>query len=84
MHQVGVTTSELKVREAVVITVEEGAMEGVNSVTGRITGAEVAEVARGVVLMLATRGLTMVLDMLVIEGVAHQQLLVRLQNEEQC
>jgi hypothetical protein len=86
LDQVEVTTLELKVREAVVTTMEEGAMEEVSSVTDRITGAEVvAEAARRVVLMLVlgTRGLTMVLGMLVIVGVAHQQLLVHPQSEGQ-
>jgi hypothetical protein len=55
-------------------------MEGVSSVTGQIT---VAEVARRMVLMLGTRGLTTVLDMLVIVGGAHQQPLVHLQSERQ-
>ena len=82
MHQAGATTSEVKVPEAVVTTVEEGATGGVSSVTGRITGAEVvAEVAQHVELMSVTRGLTM-LDMLVVV-VAAQQLLVHLQNEGQ-
>ena len=58
MHQAGATTSEVKVPEAVVTTVEVGAMGGVSSVTGRITGAEVvAEVAQHGELMSATRGL---------------------------
>lgn len=82
MHQAGATTSEVKVPEAVVTTVEEGATGGVSSVTGRIMVAEVvAEVAQHVELMSATRGLTM-LDMLVVV-VAAQQLLVPLQNEGQ-
>jgi len=82
LHQAGATTSEVKVPEAVVTTVEEGATGGVSSVTGRIMGAEVvAEVAQHVELMSVTRGLTM-LDMLVVV-VAAQQLLVHLQNEGQ-
>jgi hypothetical protein len=68
----------------VATTVGEGAMEGVSSVTGQITVAEVVvEEARRVVLMLGTRGLTTVLDMLVIVGGAHQQPLVHLQSEGQ-
>jgi hypothetical protein len=66
LYQAGATTSEVKVPEAVVTTVEEGATGGVSLVTGRITVAEVvAEVSQHVVLMSATRGLTM-LDMLVV------------------
>lgn len=82
MHQAGAITSEVMVPEAVVTTVSEGAMEGVSSVTGRIMGAEVvAEVAQHVELMSATRGLTM-LDMLAVVEVA-QHPLVHLRNEGQ-
>lgn len=77
LHQAGVTTSEMKVPEAVVTTVVEGAMEGVNSVTGLIMGAEVVEeMVRLGELMLATRGL----NTQVVVVVA-QQLLVHPQNE---
>lgn len=58
------------------IIVEEGATEGVISVTDLIMVAEVvAEVALRVDLMLATRGLTVVVV------AVHQQALVPLQNE---
>lgn len=58
------------------IIVEEGATEGVISVTDLIMVAEVvAEVALRVDLMLATRGLTVVVV------AVHQQSLVPLQNE---
>lgn len=79
LHQAGVTTSEMKVPEAVVTTVVEGAMEGANSVTGPIMVAEVvAEVVRHGELMSATRGL----NTQVVVVVA-QQLLVHLRNEGQ-
>ena len=55
-------------------------MEGVTLVTDLIMGAEVVvEVARAVELMRATRGLT-----ILVMVVAHQQALVRPQNEGQA
>lgn len=79
LHQAGVTTTETKVPEAVATTVEGGAMEGVNSTTGPIMGAEVvAGVVRHVELMSATRGLNTPVVVVVA-----QQALVHPRNEGQ-